>query len=191
MIQAVLYGSKEVERFARDRFSSLLQGESVHPDIVKGVMQTGALYGDENVLKWFAEKIAKTDSEQERMFVLTALGSFKSKTMIEKAQHFTLSKVPDRNKFVTISFLAANPYALTHMWTWYLSHLEDLEAFHPIHYERVIGAIVPISCIGREDEAKAFFEDYMSKKETAKEAIKLSLEKLEINGRMRRLQSTS
>jgi len=39
--------------------------------------------------------------------------------------------------------------------------------------------------LGREDEVTAFFKDYMHKKSMASDAIKLSLEKLEINSRMR------
>jgi len=70
-----------------------------------------------------------------------------------------------------------------------VSHLDELEQFHPMHYERVITAIVPLCGLGREEDVKGFFEEYMEKKEKAKEAIKLSLEKLEINSRMRKLSS--
>jgi hypothetical protein len=39
--------------------------------------------------------------------------------------------------------------------------------------------------LGREREVNAFFEEYMSKKDKARDVIKLSLEKLEGNSRMR------
>jgi hypothetical protein len=54
-----------------------------------------------------------------------------------------------------------------------------------LHYERVIAAIVPAAGIQRADEVNAFFADYLKKKDRAKDAIKLSLERLAINLRMR------
>jgi hypothetical protein len=71
------------------------------------------------------------------------------------------------------------------MWEWYVSNLAALEQIHPIQHERVIEAIVPVCGLGREEEIRAFFEDYMKRKTAAKDVIKLALEKLEINSRMR------
>jgi hypothetical protein len=56
---------------------------------------------------------------------------------------------------------------------------------HPIHYERVISAIVPLCALGREEAVRAFFEGYMAERDMAADVIRLSLEKLEINARMR------
>jgi hypothetical protein len=39
--------------------------------------------------------------------------------------------------------------------------------------------------IGKEEQVKTFFEDYMRRKDKARDVLKLSLEKLEINSRMR------
>jgi hypothetical protein len=71
------------------------------------------------------------------------------------------------------------------MWDWYVSNVDALEQLHPIHYERVIQAIVPVCGLGRAPEVHAFFEDYMSQKDLAKEVIRMSLEKLRINERLR------
>jgi tricorn protease interacting factor F2/3 len=71
------------------------------------------------------------------------------------------------------------------MWDWYVSNLKQIEQFHPMLYERVIAAIVPTAGIKRADEVKAFFDDYLKKSDKAKDVIKLSLERLEINLRMR------
>lgn len=182
---AVVYGSKDVAEFAMGKFTSLMGGEMVHPDIMRSVMQVGALNGETEAFKWFVKKLGSSESEHERMNILSALGSFKEKRLVEKTQQYVLDKVPNRNKFVPIGHMAANPYAIPHMWEWYMSNLEALEQFHPMHYERVVGAIVPVCGIGKEAQIKAFFENYMSKKKKAKDVIKLSLEKLEINSRMR------
>ena len=52
-------------------------------------------------------------------------------------------------------------------------------------YERVVAAIIPAAGLERANEVKNFFDDYMQKKEKARDVIKLSLEKLEINLRMK------
>ncbi|UCF57290.1 MAG: M1 family metallopeptidase [Deltaproteobacteria bacterium] len=182
---AALYGSRDVEKFAADKFSSLRSGEKVHPDIMKSVMRVGALNGDNKVFEWFDIRLGSSESEHERMNLLAAMGSFKERALIEKAQGYILDKVPARNKFIPITYVAANPYAIPYMWEWYVSHLEELEKFHPMHYERVIAAIVPLCGLGREEETKTFFQDYMTIKEKAEDVIKLSLERLEINSKLR------
>jgi tricorn protease interacting factor F2/3 len=180
-----LYESEDVVEFATSQFASLMRGEKVHPDIMRSVMQVGALQGDNSVFEWFTEKMGSSESEHERMNMLAALGSFKGRGLVERAQQYILEKVPARNKFVPITYMAANPHAVPYMWEWYMSNLEALETFHPMHFERVVAAVVPLCGLGREVEIDSFFQDYMAKKEKAKDVIKLSLERLEINSRMR------
>jgi hypothetical protein len=81
--------------------------------------------------------------------------------------------------------MASNPYAIGLMWDWYVSNLQEIEKFHPLLYERVIAAIIPVGGLEKAGEVKAFFEDYMKKTDTAQDVIKLSLERLEINLRIR------
>ncbi|MDY6863306.1 MAG: M1 family metallopeptidase [Thermodesulfobacteriota bacterium] len=183
---AVLYGSKYTAEFADDKFSSIMQGKPINPDIIKSAMRTGAFFGNGKTFEWFDKKLNSSQSEHERMNILIALGSFREKSIIEKAQKYILDKVPDRNKFIPIGYLAENPYAIDYMWEWYLSNLNRLEKLHPIHYERVIEGIVPICGIERAEEVRSFFRDYMNKDKKPDDAIKLSMEKLEINLRLRR-----
>jgi len=117
--------------------------------------------------------------------ILVALGCFKDETLIKKSQNYVLQTVPARNKVFPVVAMASNPYAIASMWDWYVSNLQEIEKFHPLLYERVIASIVPVAGMERADEVKAFFEDYMKKTDTAKDVIKLSLERLEINLRMR------
>jgi len=185
MVDAVMYGSEAVAESALGKFSSLMEGKDVHPDIMKSVMQVGALNGSNETFMWFDQRFKSSESEHERMNILMAFGRFRDKALIKKIQEYVLKEIPDRNKFIPIGHMASNPHAIPFMWEWYVSHITALEQFHPIHYERVIEAVVPVSGIGKEEEVKAFFEDYMRKKDKAKDVIKLSLEKLEINSRMR------
>jgi hypothetical protein len=184
---ATLYGSKAVEGFAQGKFESLVRGETIHPDLRKSIMQVGALNAKEETIDWFRQRLESSESEHERMNVLRALGCFSDRAFIEKTQQYVLDKVPSRNKFVPIVSMTTNPYAVPYLWDWYVANVEELEQFHPIHYERVIAGIVPVAGIGKEEAVKAFFDDYMRRKDIAKDVIRLSLERLQIYSRMHSL----
>ena len=182
---AVLSGSECATAFARKQFTGLMQGKSVHPDIMKSVLQVGAFTGNEQIFEWLDQKFRSSKIEHERMNILMALGCFKEKAQIKKSQQYILDEVPARNKFIPVVAMAANAYATPLLWDWYVSNLEQIEQFHPMLYERVVAAIVPMAGLNREQEVKEFFEDYMQKTDNAKDVIRLSLERLEINLRMR------
>ena len=101
------------------------------------------------------------------------------------ALQFILESVPDRNKFIPLVRTAVNPYAFPFLWEWFVSHLDRLEQIHPVHFERVIASLVPMAGLGREEQVRRFFEAYMSKKEAAGDTIRMAMERLEINRRMR------
>jgi aminopeptidase N len=187
----IFYGSGAVLEFAGAQFEALTRGDAVHPDIIKGVMQAGAFSGNAQVFEWFDQRFRKSEIEQERLNILSALGCVKDDALVRKVQQFVLDIVPARNKFIPLVALAANPFANHLIWDWYILKLIEIEQFHPMLYERVVAAIIPIAGIERTAEVTAFFRDYMQKTDKAKDVIKLSLEKLEINLRMRRMNSSS
>jgi len=182
---ASLYGSEKAAAFAMRRFQSLMKAEAVHPDIMKSVMQVGALTGGNDAFDWLDQRFQSSQIEHKRMNILIALGCFTDTDLIKKSQQYVLDTVPARNKFIPVVAMASNPNALPLLWDWYISNLEQIEQFHPMLYERVIGAIIPVAGTQNSDAVKAFFDDYMQKTDKAKDVIKLSLEKLEINLRLR------
>jgi tricorn protease interacting factor F2/3 len=182
---SVIYGSKAVSEFAERNFSDVLEGEKVHPDIMKSIFRVGAYTGGKQVFDWFANRADVSENEHERMNILVALGCFKEKSLIERVQQYVLEKVPDRNKYVPVGILSENPYALSSMWPWYLSARENLEKLHPVHYERVLAAVIPWGGLGRQEEVKAFFREYSFEKHKVEDVVKLAIEKLEINEKMR------
>jgi tricorn protease interacting factor F2/3 len=182
---AALSGSESAIEFASDQFTGWMQGKAVHPDIMKSVMQIGAYAGNEQTFEWLDQRFQSSEIEHERINILMALGCFKKKAQIKKAQQYILDTVPARNQFIPVVAMASNPYAIPLLWDWYVTNLKQIEQFHPMLYERVIAAIIPIAGLDREQEVKGFFEDYMQKTDKATDVIKLSLERLEINLRMR------
>ena len=185
ILPAALYGSEDTAEFGRQSFDALMRGEHVHPDILKSVMQIGALTGNDNAFDWLRQRFGSSGSEHERMNILYALGCFSTKDLIDRVLRFALDEVPDRNKFIPIVAMCANPYAIVYMWDWFLKHIRRLEQFHPLLYERVIAGLIPTVGMGQADAVREFFDEYMKKNPQVKEVVRLSLEKLEINLRMR------
>jgi len=183
---ATVYGSKAVSEFAENVFTTLLEGEKVHPDMMKSVFQVGAFCGGEKAFDWLAKRANASESEHERMNILVALGCFKLRALIERAQQYVLDEVPNRNKFVPVGIIAENPYAMPFMWPWYVSSRKKLEQLHPVHYERILAAVIPWGGLGREEEVNAFFRGYPLEEQKAEDVVRFSLEKLEINEEMRR-----
>jgi aminopeptidase N len=188
--QAARYGSIKAEEFCMTRFSLLQKDQKVHPDIQKSVMQVAASRGGRETLEWFVGKISGSDSEHERVNMLAAMGCFKDKEALERVKRYVLEEVPDRNKVIPIGAMSDNPAAVASLWDWYQANLPSIERFHPVLYERVIAALVPVCGLVREEEVKNFFREYVRKQEKMKDVVNLSLERLEIHSRMRKALSS-
>lgn len=182
--QAAVFGDRETLDVAGNAFLRLKNGESIHPDILKSTLQVGAFSGNTDVFDWMERRFRQAVSEHERQNILIAMGCFQDRRVIEKVGAYVLENVPDRNRFIPIASMAANPAAVPGMWDWYVSHVEMLEHSHPLLYERVIAAIVPVCGMGKVDAVKKFFEGYTPKKPMIREVVGISLEKLSINTRM-------
>jgi len=182
---AVVYGSSPAVVFAADQFEALLQGETIHPDILKSVFMAGALAGGADILEWLIRRLESCASEHERLQILTALGCFRDLDLIKTALAYSLEKVPGRNRFIPMTAAAVNPYATGAMWQWFTDHVDSLEALHPLLYERVIASIVPVSGLSNPGEVNSFFCQYLVQKPHLEAVVQMSLERLEINNRMR------
>ncbi|MGD8469074.1 MAG: M1 family aminopeptidase [Desulfobacterales bacterium] len=182
---AALSGSKSAIAFAGEQFAGWMKGNAVHPDIMKSVLQIAAFIGDQQTFASLDERFVQSQVEHERMNILVALGCFKEKEPLENALRYILDTVPGRNQFVPVVAMASNPHAIALLWDWYVSNLEQIEQFHPMLYERVVASIVPVAGLDRPQAVKDFFKDYMQKTDKATDVIKLSLERLEINLRLR------
>ena len=54
---AVLYGSEPAQAFADAAFQRLMAGETVHPDILKAVLQSGALLRSTETFTWMTRRL--------------------------------------------------------------------------------------------------------------------------------------
>jgi len=185
LFQAAEQGVREAQAFLMESFEAMRKGTAVHPDISRAVLQAGAAFGDGNALDWLRTRLRTAESEHDRINVLHALGCFQDSGRVQGALRTILEEVPDRNKFVPLVRAAANPHASPLLWDWFTENQARLEKLHPVHFERVIAALVPLAGLDREEEARAFLEETLRKKESARDVIHMALEKLEIHRRMR------
>jgi len=149
------------------------------------VLMAGTLAGGMDTLEWLIHRFESCDSEHERLQILSALGCFRDIGMINKALAYSLEKVPVRNRFVPITAAAANPHATGAMWQWFVANIDSLEGLHPLLYERVIAGIVPVSGLVDPEGVRTFFTQYIKQKSQLKGVVGMSLERLDINLRMR------
>lgn len=184
--QGTVWGLDTAVEFAREQFGLLMEGHTVHADIAKSVMQIGAWTQGAAASAFLRKRFAESPSEHERMNILAAFGAFQSWEQTCAVLDFTLTQVPPRNQFIPIVAVSSNPNALDHLWDWYQTNLERLESFHPLLYERVVTAILPCGGLGREEEVRRFAEAYIVKHPNLADAVRLALEHLEINERMRK-----
>jgi len=181
----VLYGSEEAQHFADQAFGNLMAGAPVHPDILKAVLQAGALLHDARALAWMTRRLDQTASEHERLAIMTALGCFRDGPTLAAARDYVLDHVPDRNRFIPLVAMAANPHAVNDLWAWFVASQERFKDFHPLLFERVIAAVVPVAGLVDPPGVRAFMERTMEAAPQTRDVVKLSLEKLEINRRFR------
>jgi tricorn protease interacting factor F2/3 len=182
---AVIYGHENSRNFAVNQFLRLVDGKEVHPDIQKCVFQVGALVKGKEAFTWMKKRFYESESEHERMNLLAGFACFSTFDLIQESLRFTLDQVPSRNKYIPIAAMGSNWFAIPLLWKWYKDHIKELETMHPLHYERVITGIIPTA--GMEDPADVhgFFTNYLKQKDLAGDAIKLAMEKLQVNLQMR------
>jgi tricorn protease interacting factor F2/3 len=178
------FGSQKAAQFGATKFQDLLDGKKVHADILSSTLRIGAATNDQ-AMDYLMKKITAADTpEIEKVYSLSALGCFRDKQKILTALEFNLEQVPKKNRNQIINMAGQNLIMTNYMWQWFLDNFKKLEQLHPVHFERAILSIIPVSGLGKETEVKEFFEDYMKKSETARDTIKMALEKLEVNSRL-------
>ncbi len=180
-----LYGSESLLGFAFERFEEVISGKPVSPEMLQSVLRVGALHGGAKASRWLRNRFETTDSEHERLALLQAMGSAREAEVLRESFDYVLDHVPDRNRFVPLVAMAANPYGAKVLWEAFLASQERFDEFHPLLYERVLVAIITGCGLEFPDDVKGFFERHLDAKDLARDVIRLSLERLEILLRLR------
>ncbi len=182
--QGVFFGSEKIAAFANAEFNVLLNNGPVHPDMIKSIMQAGALSGNMSTFDWFIQRLEESVSEHDRTNILSAIGCFTDDEIISKVKDFTLAQVPARNQSIPIASLASNPAAMAGLWDWYKSEKDVICEFHPLIHERVFSTIVPASDNAEPEAVRTFLKQNRIK--INPDVVELTLERLLINQRLKK-----
>lgn len=188
LMSSFLFNDEGVAAFGLQKFEEYMNGEKVNPDILASTMRIGLTQKPE-AFTWLTNKHEDAEtSEPEKINILAALGHIEEEDLLKNVFEYTLEKVPDRNKIYPVMFLGQNIKAADSglMWKWYQENIKKLEKLHPMHYERVITSVIGLGGLERYDEMKDFFTKYMDEHPDARDTIKMTLERLEINLKLRK-----
>jgi tricorn protease interacting factor F2/3 len=185
LFRALMFGSDMVCDWGEEAFDRLLGGDAVHPDIQRSVLQIGAWRMPGKAVEWFKGQLDASGSEHERMNILAAMGCLSDETVMREALAFTLDHVPQRNRHLPIVSCAGNPRAVQYMWEWFEANIDQLETFHPLLFERVIDSLVSVAGMGRAGAVRGFFKSYLSRKSAGAATIRIAMEFLAVNERLR------
>jgi hypothetical protein len=120
------------------------------------------------------------------MNLLAAMGAIGDPAQLEEVGAFVLRHVPDRNRFIPLAALAENPRTASRMWGWYQANRAALEGSHPLLYERIVAAVVPVGGLEAPEAVRRFLDTYALEHPALREVVQLSLERLAVNLRLRR-----
>ena len=123
--------------------------------------------------------------EPEVINVLRAIASFEDKDLLLQALDYTIEKVPSKNKVYPIGLASQNLAITDELWDWFKKNIKEFEKLHPMHFESIISSVVSLSGLNRVEEVNSFLTNYMKGNELVKDTIKMTLERLQINARLR------
>jgi len=185
-VHSALIGNPQALKFLADQFNVFLSGATIPPDIFRGVVTAGAASGGRPALEAIIRRFEASGVEHERMTLASALGCFDTWPLLEEALDYTLKKVPDRIRFMPLVAATGNPVAVDRLWPWFVENVRRIEPMHPLLFERVVAAFVPVPGLQDPDSTSTFCKNLQQKKPRLKDVIALSLERLEVNAGFRR-----
>ncbi|MFH0891725.1 MAG: M1 family metallopeptidase [Candidatus Falkowbacteria bacterium] len=183
--RGAIFGSKKIMEFAREKFASLLTGKRIHANIRAGILSAIATENNQTIFDRLTDMFRKTTSENERMEILRALGSFSDPEIIRQIWNFTISEVPQANKFLPLSNLGYNPNAPETLFDLYADGLEKFLDLPKINHERIIMGVFKNWQNADTARIDRFFSDLAKKHEELDDIVKYAGETLKIENRIR------
>ncbi|MDL2268469.1 M1 family metallopeptidase [Desulfosarcina sp. OttesenSCG-928-G17] len=170
-----------VLRHLEPRFREFMEGAGIVPDIFRAVMTAGGVKGDPAALDAMIARYEKSAVEHERMILVSAFGSIAPWPLLEKALDYALNHVPDRIRYLALVVAAGNPEAGSNLWPWLEDRLPRMKTMHPMLFERVISAFVPIPGLADPNQTLAFCKTLVTYEPRLADIIALSRERLQVN----------
>ena len=185
LMASFLFNDEGVLEFGVQKFNEYLNGKKVHPDILSSIMRIGAAKTPSSYPILIGKLEDANTPEPEIINILRAIASFEDKDLLLQALDYTIEKVPSKNKVYPIGLASQNLVITDEIWDWFKKNIKEFEKLHPMHFESIISSIVSLSGLNRVEEVRSFLTNYMKGNELVKDTIKMTLERLEINARLR------
>ncbi len=177
-------GNKRILDNAGEMFKNLqAKPENVPGDLRSTVYMLAAWQGDNETYKKILDKYEKGDNETENDRLLSALGSFKDKGLLQKTLKYGLSdKVRMQNLAALVLSVASNPHGKELIWSWIRDNWTELKKRYEgpvMHLTRMISALSVVGDMKIGAQAK----ELMAKQPCpgTQRAIDQMLERMEIN----------
>jgi len=180
-----LIGSETIRNPLVERFDAFVAGAPIAPDIFKSVLIAGATAGGQAALEAIIDRFESSGIEHERTTLAAALGAFGQWEQLAQALEYSRDKLPDRLRFMPLVAAAGNPSATDRLWPWFEDHFSRLAAMHPLLFERIIAAAIPIPGLQDIRRTQSCCSQWKRQHPHLNEVLALSLERLEINSRLR------
>ncbi|MHA1370839.1 MAG: ERAP1-like C-terminal domain-containing protein, partial [Promethearchaeota archaeon] len=180
-------GDPEIRDFGLDKFGDLMQGKHIHPDLLETIMKIGASATttkkpNGESFEWFRSKLADPKlSEQERKYILTALGNYNDENDLANALSYILANEKTGNRFITIIHALINPSFKNHAWGWFLKTKQKIDKLHPNHQERIIAKIISIAGLKFHDDVTSYFIKEAKEKTSMQDTINMAFDQLKVN----------
>jgi tricorn protease interacting factor F2/3 len=184
-LSSYLFNDEGVAEFGRQKFNDYLEGKSVHADILSSIMRIGAA---QNPYSYpiLIEKLENRDTpEPEVINLLQSIASHEDKDLLLKMLDYVVKKVPSKNKIFPIKIASRNLFIIDYLWDWFKQNRTELEKLHSTHFESIITNVVSLTGLQNPDEVRTYLEEYIKENESVKDTVKMTLERLAINIRLR------
>ncbi|MDH5401478.1 MAG: M1 family metallopeptidase [Candidatus Heimdallarchaeota archaeon] len=174
---SALFGVEKSINFGIKNFNELVGGSEISNEIKPVVIKIGAHVTNE--IDWFKEKIRNAKNEAEKLTYIEGLCCISDKQKISEVKTFIIDEIADSSKLNTIKYFAKNKYA-DNLWNWFKENDEKIGKLHPMHYQGILGHLVPRD-INNLDDIQIQKEQIIKERPYISDLFEILIEKLQIN----------
>lgn len=179
-------GDQEVVKEAQRRFKLFLGGDhaALHPDLRATVYQIVIRHGGSETYQAIKKLYRVTETPDQKLNALAALGHVAEPELISDALNFSLSEeVRPQDIIYIIASLGSNPHSRRASWSFVKSHWGVLEQRYLSNFA-ILGNLIKYTAAGLSTEADAAeVEQFFAGKDTSKiiRPLSQSLESIRAN----------
>jgi puromycin-sensitive aminopeptidase len=178
----------DVQARARRVLDQALAGASVDPNVAAASVSIVAGVGTDEDWDRYVERFRTTESPQEQLRYLYALGQFPTAAQAERTLALCLGEVRSQNAPFVVFHLLANREVNELAWAWTKEHWDELvERFPDNTIPRLLGGVVALSTPELAADVTAFVQAHPVAQAT--KTVEQHLERLQVNVGLRQREA--